>query len=96
MRYPFSTSFHLISTRMATADSSTSSHSGEPPRYKQAVITFLGIYPLIMLFMTLFGAKLQPLPLWLNNLIVCLVLVPLLTFAVIPLLNKLFARWLHS
>ena len=68
----------------------------QPPLYKQTIISFIGIYPLIMAFMALFGPVIQPLPLWLNNLIVCLMLVPLLTFGVIPLLNRLFARWLHA
>lgn len=80
--------------RTSAAQSPNTERPARPPLYKEAILTFIGIYPLIMAFMGLFGPAIQKLPLWLNNLIVCLVLVPLLTFVIMPLLHKLFGKWL--
>ncbi|WP_159945033.1 MULTISPECIES: hypothetical protein [unclassified Nocardiopsis] len=67
-----------------------------PPRYKQAVVSWLGVYPLITLLLWLLGPVVSDLPLPLVTLVLTLVLVSLQTYAVIPLLTRLFRPWLAS
>jgi antibiotic biosynthesis monooxygenase (ABM) superfamily enzyme len=65
-----------------------------PPRYKLAVINWLAIFPLITLILWLSRPLMAGFPLWTTTLVVTLVLVPLMTFLVMPLMLRIFARWL--
>jgi len=67
-----------------------------PPRYKQAVITWLGVYPTLTATLALLGQVMEPWPLPLRTLLVTLLLVPLLVFVVFPLLNRAFQGWLFA
>jgi hypothetical protein len=66
-----------------------------PPRYKMAIVTWLAIFPLI----TLLSYAAQPLtdglPIAARTLAFTLVLVPLMTYLVMPRMTRLFARWLY-
>jgi antibiotic biosynthesis monooxygenase (ABM) superfamily enzyme len=67
-----------------------------PARWKMATVTFAGVYPLTSVLPDLFGAWL---PSWhplLVNIVVTGLIVALLTWAIMPLLIRLFARWLHQ
>ena len=67
-----------------------------PSRLRMACVTFLGVYPLTAM---LPGAYKQVLPSWhplLLNVVVTGSIVALLTWAVMPLLTRLFARWLFK
>ncbi|MBV1851282.1 antibiotic biosynthesis monooxygenase [Catellatospora tritici] len=69
-----------------------------PPKWKMALVSFLGVYPLVVLFQ-LVGAKhvaAMPLPLFLRAAVLPLMLSPLLTYAVMPLLSRLLRRFLYS
>jgi antibiotic biosynthesis monooxygenase (ABM) superfamily enzyme len=67
-----------------------------PPRYKQAVITWLGVYPILTVTLALLGPTMKGWPLPLQTLLVTLLLVPLLTFVIFPLLNRAFRGWLSG
>lgn len=67
-----------------------------PPRYKIALLTWLGIFPLITGILALLGPVfLNSLPLLLRTLILTGVLVPLMTYVVMPQLTQWVAWWLY-
>lgn len=60
-----------------------------------AILVWIAIYPTITLLFLIFGdqlARIQPLPL--QTLVTTGIIVPLLTFTVIPPLQKLLGKWL--
>jgi len=67
-----------------------------PPKYKMMVIIFISIFPLSLLL----GYGIRPFISELNiisqSAIMSLILVPLMTYIVMPLTSKAFHRWLHS
>lgn len=67
-----------------------------PPRWKMAVVTFVGVYLLTLALTVLVRPWIQSLPLLLSNAIFNLLVVVGLTWGVMPLLTRLFRRWLHS
>ena len=62
----------------------------EPPKYKTSVVIWLAIYPLVTLAQLLLGPWLSRFPLPVATLILTLLLVPLMTYVMMPLLE----RWL--
>lgn len=67
----------------------------QPPRWKQFVLTFLGIYPLLLIFLPLLLPLLADWPGPLRSALIAGVLVALMTFVMMPLLNRLLAGWLR-
>jgi antibiotic biosynthesis monooxygenase (ABM) superfamily enzyme len=67
-----------------------------PPRYKIAVLIFLGLYPLVMALNALLGPSLAGLPQAIQALISLLISVPLMVWVVLPLLTRVFFGWLHQ
>jgi antibiotic biosynthesis monooxygenase (ABM) superfamily enzyme len=66
-----------------------------PPRYKMALVTWLAIFPLIIVINLLFGHFLSALPLVLRSLVLTVMLVSLMTYVVMPRMTRLFSRWLY-
>lgn len=66
-----------------------------PPRYKMAVLTAVGLFPLLVLLQLVLTPLVQPLPHWLRLLVSVVVAVPLMTYAVMPVVTRLFFRWLY-
>jgi antibiotic biosynthesis monooxygenase (ABM) superfamily enzyme len=69
--------------------------TNQPKRWKMAILVWLAIYPTITVLFLIFGeqlARIKPLPL--QTLVTTGIVVPLLTFQIIPLLQKLLSRWL--
>lgn len=64
-------------------------------RWKMFVLTLSAAYPLIMIVTTLLGPWLAGASPWLGNLAVTFVLTTLLTYAAMPLVTRLFYRWLY-
>jgi antibiotic biosynthesis monooxygenase (ABM) superfamily enzyme len=67
-----------------------------PPRWKMALVTFLGVYPLTTALPPLFAMLLPAGHPLLVNVIVTGLVVFLLSWAVMPLLTRIFRRWLHA
>jgi len=72
------------------------SPTNPPPRWKMAVVTLIGVYPISLLIGFLFSPHLKKLPLYLNLLIVSMLIVACLTWLVMPRLTRLFKSWLSS
>lgn len=67
-----------------------------PPRYKMAVITWLGVYSCVMVLGYILKPILGNLPLFLNQAISIAIVVILLTYIIMPRLTKLFSKWLYG
>ena len=69
---------------------------GRPPpaRWKMALLTLVAIYPLVLLFNVALGPALQELALPLRVALMSGMLVPTMTWVVMPALTRSFARWL--
>lgn len=67
-----------------------------PPRYKMVIVTWLAVFPLVSLIS--YGASpiLDNLPTLARALLMTTVLVPLMTYVVMPRMTRLFQRWLYS
>jgi len=67
-----------------------------PPRWKMALVTWLGIFPLVLLLSRTIGALLAPF-LWpaLVVMVVTALVVTAMTWLVMPTLVRLFAGWLY-
>jgi antibiotic biosynthesis monooxygenase (ABM) superfamily enzyme len=72
----------------------TPGQAAPPPRHKMAMVTVLGIYPLLILVVPALRALLGGLPELLAALLSALIMVSLMTYAVMPLLIRLLAPWL--
>ena len=69
--------------------------SRQAPRWKQAVVTFLAIYPLVILLNLALEPALSAAPLPLRTLAMSGLLVPLMTWVVMPNMTRLFWTWLY-
>jgi antibiotic biosynthesis monooxygenase (ABM) superfamily enzyme len=67
-----------------------------PPKYKMALVTLLGVYPLSMLFPVLVRPLAGTLPAWLIGLIIAALIVMSLTWIVMPNLTRLLEKWLFT
>lgn len=66
-----------------------------PPRYKMATLTWVAIFPLVNIINLLLESTLNSLPPLLRSLIITAMLVPLMTYVVMPRITRLFAWWLY-
>lgn len=66
-----------------------------PPRWKMWLASFLGAYPLVVLFQWLAAPELEDVPLLLRAALLPLVLLSLMTYLVMPFVTKLLKRWLY-
>lgn len=73
------------------------SRDGEPapPRYKMAVVTWLAVFPTVLVIFTLFGPLLNLLPTVLRTLLFTLTMVTLMTYLIMPRMTRLFSFWLY-
>ncbi|MEM9351692.1 MAG: antibiotic biosynthesis monooxygenase [Planctomycetota bacterium] len=72
-------------------------NAGAPPKWKMAVLVWMGVFPSV----TLWGAVMRPLlgnllPGLLFSAILSAMVVCTLTWGVMPLLTRLFSKWLRS
>jgi uncharacterized protein len=65
-----------------------------PPRWKQAVITWLAVYPALTVTLAALGPFMETWPLPLRTLLVTLLLVPIVVYVIVPLLNRVFRGWM--
>lgn len=66
-----------------------------PPRWKMVLTTFLGVYPITLVIQSLLTPRTAAWPLPLRAAVFPVVLVPLLTYLVMPLLSRLLRLWLY-
>lgn len=66
-----------------------------PPKWKMALATFLGIYPLIVTLSYVLGPRLADLPVPLRTLAMSSLLVPSMTWVVMPRVTQLLRGWLY-
>jgi uncharacterized protein len=69
--------------------------SGPPPRWKQAVLTTLGLVPLLLVADVLLGGVTAGWPGWLRTVVITPVLVALMTWAIMPAITRASYRWLY-
>jgi hypothetical protein len=67
-----------------------------PPRWKTAVLIWLGIYPTITLVLWLAWPIIVDFPLPLKTLSLTLVVVPTMVWVVLPFLQKRLSAWLKK
>ena len=68
---------------------------GPPPRWKMAVVTWLGIFPLVLVLSQLVGPWLVPIHPLLSVMVVTALVTLAMTWLVMPGLARLFAGWLY-
>jgi antibiotic biosynthesis monooxygenase (ABM) superfamily enzyme len=66
-----------------------------PPRWKMALVTLVGVYPVSLLIGMWLSPYLKALPLALNLFVVSALIVTCLTWIVMPLLIRRFKPWLN-
>lgn len=66
-----------------------------PPRYKMVVVTWLGVFPIVMIIFSVFGHWLSLLPTLVRTLVFTAVMVTLMTYVVMPRMTRLFSFWLY-
>lgn len=72
------------------------SHTPHPPRHKMMLLVWLGIYCLVNLAFITVGPLVEYLPLLVRTFILTALIVPIMTYLVLPLLTRLFKRWLFN
>jgi len=68
--------------------------AGRPPRWKMWLASFLGAYPLVVLFQWLVAAHVEKLPLLVRSAALPLVLLSLMTYVMMPVVTRVLAGWL--
>jgi antibiotic biosynthesis monooxygenase (ABM) superfamily enzyme len=71
-----------------------SNQRSAPPRYKLALITWLGAYGVITLILAVLGPAMEGWPLAARTLLISGLMVSALTWVVVPPLARLFRPWL--
>lgn len=69
--------------------------SMHPPRVRMAVVTWLGIFPTVSLFLWFVAPFLMPLPFLLRTAVLTALIVMTMTWVVMPRLTKLMRPWLN-
>lgn len=74
----------------------TGSTQAPPPRWKVAIVTWLGIFPTVLVLFTLLGDTLATLPLFPRVMTLTGMVVVIMTWGVAPQLTRLLKPWLHA
>lgn len=69
--------------------------TGPPPRWKQAILTFTGLVPMLILVELTVGGRLDGLPVWVRIPATTAVLVVAMAWLVMPAITRLAWRWLY-
>ena len=72
-----------------------SASSAPPARHKMALITILAIYPPLLVISTILSSVLQGWPRALLILLSVLILVPAMTYYIMPWMTRLFRSWIY-
>jgi antibiotic biosynthesis monooxygenase (ABM) superfamily enzyme len=74
----------------------TQMQSAKPPRYRQALLTWIAAYPIITLILALLGPEIARWPLALRTLVISVLMVGALTWIIMPTLTRAAGSWLRS
>ncbi len=74
---------------------SSISKQSQPPRWKIAVVTWLGIFPTVYLLFLLLGDFLAPWTLLARIFLLTILVVAIMTWVIAPQLTKFFKTWLY-
>lgn len=66
-----------------------------PPRYKMTLVTMLAAFPMLALLGLALGPALLKMPLLLRCYIQVAILIPSMSYIVMPTMTRLFAQWLY-
>jgi uncharacterized protein len=66
-----------------------------PPKWKTAIVSAIGIYPMISLMPILLKPITNGLPAWLATLVSIAIMMPLMTWVIMPQITRLFKLWLY-
>lgn len=66
-----------------------------PPKHKMTVVSWLALYPTVSIIFILFGSQLETVPLLLRTMIITGVLMPLMSYVLMPNFTRWFAFWLY-
>jgi uncharacterized protein len=66
------------------------------PRWKMTIVTFCVIYVFVLLLTVVLVPRVAHLPLALRAAAFPVIMVPLMTYVVMPRMTRLFGRWLYS
>lgn len=89
------TVFHELSGLEHWFTPAKAQSSRPPPRWKIALITWLGIYPTVLVLFLTIAPYLEHWPLPLRTAIITALVVLVMTWLVAPTLTKWFHNWLH-
>ncbi|TWT99314.1 hypothetical protein Pla108_02490 [Botrimarina colliarenosi] len=67
-----------------------------PPRWKMAIVTWIGVYPTVLLWTWLLAKPLAGAPYLLKAAVTITLAVVTLTWGVMPLLTRVLAPWIHA
>lgn len=70
-------------------------NSPPPPKWKTAIVSAVGLYPVISIMPSILRPITGGLPFWLANLVSISIMMPLMTWVVMPQVTRLFRRWLY-
>jgi antibiotic biosynthesis monooxygenase (ABM) superfamily enzyme len=71
------------------------SNVAPPPKWKTAIVSAIGIYPAISLMPILLKPITNGLPAWLATLVSIAIMMPLMTWIIMPQVTRLFKPWLY-
>ena len=66
-----------------------------PPKYKMLIIVWISIFPMSLLFYYGLSPLLADIPIIAQIAISTILMVSLMTYVVMPVMSKIFRRWLH-
>jgi len=74
---------------------SQANKTASPPKWKEIIVKWLGLFPVILVIS--YTTKWLGIePLWVKLLVETIILVPLLTYAIVPIMKSLFSDWLYA
>lgn len=71
------------------------SHQAPPPRHKMVLLTFLALYPTLLVVFSVAEILLPPMDVWTRLLITTPPVILLMTYGIMPLLTRLLRGWLY-
>lgn len=66
-----------------------------PPRYKMAIVSWIAIYPLVIVILNVLAPFLSSLSIPARAAIITLIAIPSMTYVIMPRMTQLFSRWLY-